>query len=510
MTPPRLFRSAGIISLGTLTSRILGLAREILMAWVFGTGAIASTFFIAFTIPNLFRRLFGEGALSAAFIPAYVKTRDQEGADAGWRLFRNLVSLVTLVLGGITLLGILGTTLLLKSPNLPLRVSQVLLPLRIMLPYMVLICLAALVMGVLNSHRKYTVSAFTPCLLNLVWIAALLGVQRHPAMPEEVKVMWISWAILFAGLLQFLAQLPSLKRLGYHPPAHVRPLGPGVRRVMVRMGPAALGAAVTQLNVLLDRFLAIWAGPYGPAALSFAERLIYLPLGLFATALGTILLPEMSSLAHKQDKTRLAHTIEQSLRGLLFLMVPAAVGLAVLAPAIVTLVYARGAFDADSVTQTARALLFYAPGLVVFSLAKVFVPVFYAHQDTRTPVKIGMRAVAGNILLSLFFVWILPAGWKHAGLALGTVISEFAQVIALGTLLHRRLAQPDWRQVFLAGGKHLLSALPMIWIAPGVANALTHMGPFVSVIAAMLAGGLSYLVCAALLRCREFHDFRHR
>ncbi len=510
MSTPRLFRSAGIISLGTLASRILGLVREIMMARVFGTSVVASGFFVAFTIPNLFRRLFGEGALSAAFIPAYVRSRDQEGPEAGWRLFRNLLSLVLILLGGISLAGMAAATLILEYARPAGRVVDILLPLRIMLPYMVWICMAALVMGVLNSHRRYTVSALTPCLLNVVWILALIGVQRHPGMAPEIKVLWISWSILIAGVLQFGVQLPVLRKLHYRAPSEVHPLGPGVRRVMIKMGPAALGAAVTQLNVLLDRFLAMWAGPYGPAALSFAERLIYLPLGLFATALGTILLPEMSALAHRKETESLGGTVEQSLRGLLYLMVPAAVGLGILATPIVTMVYARGEFDADSVTHTARALMFYAPGLVVFSLAKVFVPVFYAHQDTRTPVKVGLVTVSGNIVLSILFVILLPEGWKHAGLALGTVIAELAQVVLLARLMHRRYVRPRWGRVLLAGGKHLLAALPMIATAQGVLTQLPNLPLLLSLPLAIGAAGLVYLAATLLLRCREPGEFRHR
>jgi putative peptidoglycan lipid II flippase len=508
MKSPRLFRSAGIVSLGTLGSRILGLFREIFMAMIFGTELAGSAFFVAFTIPNLFRRLFGEGALSAAFIPAYVQTRDRDGPEAGWKLFRNTASLLTLFLGAVTLLIMLAAGFALRFP-LPERVMATLLPMRIMLPYTIWICLAALVMGVLNSHRKFAVPAFTPCILNLIWLAALLLIGTREDLSLEEKAMWMAWAVLLAGVLQFAAQLPTLFSIGYKPPEHVTPLGPGVQRVLVRMGPAALGAAVTQINVLLDRVLAMWAGEYGPSALAFSERLIYLPLGLFATALGTILLPEMSGLAHRKDTEGLARTMDQSLRGLLYIMIPAAIGLGVLASPIVEMVYARGRFDEQSVVLTARALYCYAPGLLVFSLVKVLVPVFYAHSNTRTPVKIALWAVSGNILLNILFILILPKGWKHAGLALGTVISETGQVIALAFMLQKQYVTPPWRSVAAAAAKHLAASLIMISVPLTLLHVFSDR-PLLLVlpVAVILAGGV-YFLTTLMLRCREIREFRH-
>lgn len=509
MSRPRLFRAAGWVSLGTLSSRVLGLFREVMMASVFGTGLVGSSFFVAFTIPNLFRRLFGEGALSAAFIPDYVKTRDTQGAEAGWQLFRNTVSMVTLVLGSICVLILVGCMAALRWMTLPEPVRAVLLPLQIMMPYTIAICLAAVVMGVLNAHRRFVVPAFTPCLLNLVWIVALLLVGFQEAMPLEEKALWMAWAILGAGGLQLLAQLPVLLRIGYRPPQQVNPFGPGVKRVLTRMGPAALGAAVTQINVLVDRGLALWVGDYGPAALTFSERLIYLPLGLFATALGTILLPEFSGLAHRKDQEGLARTLDQSLRGLAFLMIPASLGLGFLAMPIVEMVYARGEFDETSVLLTARALRCYAPGLLIFSLAKVFVPFFYAHGDTRTPVKIGLYAVSGNLLLNLFFLWVLPEGWKHAGLALGTVLSELAQVTTLGILLHRRHVRLPLAPLLQSAGKHLLACLPMLGLAWFTLTQLSASPLLLRVPAAILAAAAAYAAATLLLRCRELREFRH-
>jgi putative peptidoglycan lipid II flippase len=328
-------------------------------------------------------------------------------------------------------------------------------------------------------------------------------------MPLEVRALWMAWAVLLAGVLQLTAQLPVLRRLGYQPPPRIRPLGPGVRDVLTRMGPAALGAAVTQINVLLDRILALWAGEYGPAALSFSERLIYLPLGLFATALGTILLPEFSGQAHRKDTEGMTRTLSQSLRGILFLMLPASLGLAALAGPIVRLVYARGEFDDLSVLLTARALVCYAPGLVIFSLVKVLVPVFYAHGNTRTPVRIGIAAVGGNILLNILFILLLPEGWKHAGLALGTVISETAQVLVLAGVMHRRLLPLPLRPFRQSLLRVLAACAPMLLTARVVLHLLAHGSLFIAVLASIVSAGAVYLLAARLLRCPELREFRH-
>lgn len=507
-TSPRIFRSAGIVSLGTLASRVLGLAREMLMARTFGTTAVGSAFVIAFTVPNLLRRLFGEGALSAAFVPAYVRTREEEGMEAAGRLVRNLVSLLLIVLGGITLAGMGLATLALSRGWVSPEVRLVFLSGRVLLPYMIGICLAAVMMGVLNAHRKFALPAFTPALLNLVWIAALLAVHPRAEWSLEEKMIAISWAILAAGFLQFGAQVPAVRRLMPRVPRRVDPLGPGVRAVLTRMGPAALGAAVTQVNVLVDRTLAFWVAPYGPTTLAYSERLIYLPLGLFATALGSILLPELSGLVHRGDREEIRATLDRGLRGLMFVMVPAAVGLTLLAEPIVALIFQRGEFDATSTRLTARALACYAPGLVVFSAAKVFIPLFHAHGDTRTPVRIGVLAMVANLGLNLLLILILPEGWKHAGLALGTVGSSLLQVVVFLRLAGRRHTAPPVAHLLRALLRQLAACLPMAAAGLGVLHLLAARPLFLAAPAAIAAAATVYFATAAACRFPELREIR--
>lgn len=461
----QVIRSASVVGGLTLWSRVLGLIRDVLMASFFGTGLAMSAFVVAFTIPNLFRRLFGEGAISAAFVPVYIETRDREGPEQAWILARRILTIVGVFLSIIVLLGIFGITLYMMRPDIGERAGMILPLLRIMLPYTVFICMGALCMALLNAHHRFAISAFAPSLLNVIWIATLVLICPWVGETPEEQIYAVAWAIFGAGLVQWGVQIPPLRRLGFRPGWQIETRDPKVRRVFKLMGPASLGMAITQINVLVDRLMAVWIGPWAPAALFFSERLIYFPQGIFATALSTVLLPVFSRQATRIDHAQMLQTINHALRNLLYVMIPAAVGLCVLALPIVHMIFERGAFGDASTTHTARALMFYAPGLLVFSLGKVFVPAFYALQDTRTPVKVAFWTVLLKISLSVLFIWTWPEYWKHAGLAFATVIGETVNGIVLAWLLHRRLGSPDWREIAVSAGRCLVAALAMGGIA---------------------------------------------
>jgi putative peptidoglycan lipid II flippase len=513
MDERRVIQSAGIVGFFTMLSRVLGLARDVLMANVFGTSLAMSAFVVAFTIPNLLRRLFGEGALSAGFVPVFMDVRRREGDPAAWGLVTKVASLVFLVLAGITLLGWAFAWGGLRWAEPGGKLFLILSLLRIMLPYMIFICLAALAMAVLNAYYHFAVPAAAPCLLNLVWIVALAAVAGRAGGDERIRV--VAWAVLGAGVLQLLVQFPALMRFGYRPGWSFAPTDPLVRRVVGLMGPAALGLAVVQVNVLVDRLLAAWVGPWAPAALFYSERLIYLPLGIFATALGTVLLPVFSGHAAAGDEHRLRSTIRHALRNLLFIMIPASTGLLVLARPIVETIFASGRFTGASTGLTAVALQFYAPGLVVFSTVKVFVPAFYARQDTRTPVRVGLGAVGLNLALNVTFVLTWPTELKHAGLALGTVLSSLFNACVLGWIMHRRFGSPGWGRVAVSAGRAAACAAAMAAAAAAVHPVLQNLGlRFLPVKAAQvlaLAGtiGLAaavYFGAAVLLRAPELRN----
>jgi len=459
-----IFRSTVSVSLFTGASRLLGFVREVLMAVFFGTSLAKSAFDVAFTIPNLFRRLFGEGALSAAFVPVMTKILAREGREEAGRFINGVMTMLAMTLALLVLGGIAILTLLIRSDiELGAKSAAVLPLLRIMLPYLFFICLVALCMSILNSFHHFVVPAATPVVLNLVWIAVLVFICPLWGDSPSQRIYGVAFGILVAGVLQLAIQVPILLRYGVGFRISFAWRDPHIRRVLMLMGPAALGMGVHQLNVCMDKLLALWAAAWAPAALTFAERLVYLPLGIFATALGTVLLPAFSRQAGLQDFKRIRSTLSTAVSNLMLVMIPSAVGLGVMALPIVRLAFLwkGGEFDEESALQTARALRFYAPGLVVFSLYKMLVPVFYALHDTRTPVRVGVWAVGLNLLLNVLFVVTWPADYKHAGLAFATVISSAMNGIVLAWILKKRLGAVGWPAVVAVCVKAFMASLLM-------------------------------------------------
>ena len=449
----------------TMLSRVLGMVRDVLTAGVFGTSLAMSSFVVAFRIPNLFRALFGEGALSSAFVPVFMDSRRNEGEAAAWRLARRVTTLVGAVLLGIVALGIAGMSVALGGAELGEKAAAVLPLARIMLPYVFFICMAALAMAVLNSYRLFSVSAFTPALLNITWILSVLFIVPLVRGGAAAQIRALAWTVFAAGAVQLAYQFPALLRVGWRPGVDADWRDPRVKQVFLLMGPSALGLAVNQVNVMVNSMIALWVGAWAPSALFYAERLIYLPQGILATALGTVLLPVLSDFAAQKKHAEMREAIHHGLRTLLFVMTPAAVGLFVLAAPIVQMLLEHGSFGPQSTWLTARALSFYAPGLMVFCLAKVFVPAFYALQDTRTPVKIGLCGVALNFALNVTFAQTLPEYWKHAGLAFSTVIAEGFNGLMLAWFLRRRLGPFGLRGILGGLGRALAAAAAMAAVA---------------------------------------------
>ncbi len=523
MKDGKVIRSAGVVGSFTLLSRGLGMVRDIVIAYHFGTSLLASAFFVAFTIPNLFRRLFGEGALSAAFIPVLIETRTKEGDKAAWVMASKVVTMAAALLTTIAIVGVLLFSIGLRCPGVSEKWLTTFALARVMFPYVLFICMAALSMAVLNSYKHFATSAFAPCLLNIILIVAMLVVFPIIGTDPGSRAMVLAWAVLLAGAAQIAIQLPALRRFGcpFRFSSHWN--DPRVKQMLLLMGPAALGMAVTQFNVLIDRMLALWIGEWAPAALFYSERMIYFPLGVIATAMATVLLPTFSTHAAEKNTAAMRETINHSLRHLIFIMTPAALGLLVLAPIILKTIFEwGGSFDSNSTLLSARALRFYAPGLVVFSAAKVFVPAFYAVQDMRTPVRIGIYTVLLNLALNIIFILTLPTYWKHAGMAFSTVIAEAVGMAVLGIILTRRMKNLQWLEILKSFTRCLLSALAMAVVAWATAWLLLPLlGNFMpgkmaqigSLALAIGAGALTYLGLTFLLRTpelREIHSAIHR
>lgn len=507
-------RAAKVVSGGTGLSRILGLVREIIMATMFGTSLAKSAFDVAFLFPNLFRRLFGEGALSAAFVPIFTETLEHDGLDGANRLAGKVGTLLATVLFVFVSIGYLVMVVAQQRIDMGAKADAVISLLRVMLPYMFFSCLVALSMGILNSLKHFAVPALTPVLLNVIWIAALIWLCPRLGSTLEEQIHGVAMAVLFAGGVQLLVQLPVLLGKGVMPSLSFDWRDPRVKRMLLMMGPAALGMGIFQINVVIDKVLALYVGEWAPAALTYAERLIYLPLGLVATALGTVLLPTFSSQAARNEPEQIRETLGGALSYVLLIMVPAAIGLIVLARPITEMIYhwPGRKFDDLSTMYTARALMFYAPGLIVFSAFKVIVPAFYAQKNTLTPVKSGVAVVILNLVLNVLFILTWPTGFRHAGLAFSTVIASLVNCTTLSIILHRQLGSPGWQRVSLNAAKSFIGAVIMGVAVSGVHALLTgvpvadqlHVKVVqITAVGISIVCGLAVYVGWALLTCRD-------
>lgn len=513
MDKARLIRSAGTVGFFILLSRVLGLVRDMAMAAFFGSSKAMDAFVVAFTVPNLFRSLFGEGALSAAFVPVFTEQLETRDRSAVWGFANNMLSLLSLILAVITLASIALLGVLKACWPAEERIVMIMDFAQIMMPYMFFICLAAFFAAMLNALRRFFMPAATYAVLNIVMIAALFLVCPRVNPAGNARILIICWSVILAGALQWIMQLPLLWKCGFRVRLRCDWRDERVRRVWTLMGTAAIGLGVTQINVLLDRMIAAFIGEGSPSYLYYAERLIYFPLGIFGTAMGTVLLPAFSSQVAQERGDLVRNTLNQSLRQLAFMAVPAAVGLLVLAGPIVAAIYEHGDFSPHASDMTALALAVYAPGLVGFSFLKVLIPVFYARQDMKTPLRIGVACTCLSLPLKLILMWPM----KHAGIAAASVIAAFVEVAILLVLVHRRFGSPGWGNISSAFGRILAAGAAMglvtVWahgfclewlgergMAPGNARLLALAG-------AITSGAALYLATAFALRFREAGEF---
>lgn len=478
-----ILRSVSVVGIMTALSRVLGLVREIVMGHFFGTSALKSAFDVAYVAPNLFRRLFGEGALTSAFVPIFGAMLEKKGRVDAFRFAWKAVSLLAVFLSILVAVGILLSFPL--EAILP-QGSRYALPLpmiRIMLPYALLICVAALFSGILNTMRIFAIPAITPLLLNAVWLLAMFAV--FPLFPDrqEVQIQILCWSVLVAGIVQLVFLLPSLVKTGGAIRLSLRGViqDPAIRRVLTNMIPATVGAGLIQVNLCMDKALAFYADQSGPAALEYSERLVYLPMGMFTTAFVTVLLPTFSRQFGQRDLHAMRDTLERSMRQLALIMVPCSIALLVLAKPVVSLIYRSGKFDDLSVLLSARALGAYAPGLLFFSFYKTLTPAFYAMRDLKTPLKVSCLGIAINLIADVTCIYFLPEGWKHVGIAIATVITSIVTGTVLSIILYRKIHAPRPLYFVFPVLKMILCAILMgvsvLWILPHVTMLLLGFFP---------------------------------
>ncbi|RPJ65195.1 MAG: murein biosynthesis integral membrane protein MurJ [Acidobacteria bacterium] len=512
---PRLARSAGLIGLATATSRVLGLVRDSVLAHFFGAGDAMDAFNVAFRVPNLLRDLFAEGAMTAAFVPTFTRYLTLRGREEAWRLG----NLVVNALAGVTiLLAVLGmifaeplvTLFASKYAGVPGKLALTVSLARVMFPFLTLVALAAACMGMLNSLRRFFVPALSPAMFNvgtIITVLPLVPLLRAWGYPA---IYAVAVGTLVGGALQVLVQWPLLHREGYRYRPAVDIRHDGLRQVLALMGPGTVGLAAVQVNVLVNTILA--TDPrlgHAVSWLNYAFRLMYLPIGLFGVSIATAALPSISALAATDDRPGMRRTVSSALRLMLMLNVPATVGLIVLAAPIIGLLFEHGSFTSADTASTARALVFYAPGLIGYSAVKIAAPTFYALHESRTPVIVSVASVGLNLGLNLVLVRVMG----YRGLALGTALAAIFNASSLLFILRRRLGGIDGRRVAVATLKVLLASVAM-GIASWAADAwLTGQFGRPSVVTRLasvcgsIAAGLVVLAAAArALRIAEFNE----
>ena len=413
-----------VFTVGSLTafSRVLGLIREMLQSRLIGAGVEQSAFVLAFAIPNMARKLFGEGALTAAFVPVFRGLVERGETEDARRLARAVMTMVMLILGAVVLLATGGLTVWLDmrtgtGERTVLTVRLV----RILLPYMIFICGTAFGMGVLNALGRFVEGALMPAFLNFVWIAALGGLCFFPDLALSTRVTVVCWAILAGGAAQMVFLFRCMSKRGYSPrPLFEGILGGEARMVWRNTAVAAMGAGAVQVNYMLDQVLAQCAAPWAAGVIGYAERLMDMPLGVVGVAFGTVLLPTFSGHFAKGDVEGAKTCLRKSIVQMLAVMVPASVVTFFCAPWIVWLIYEGHAFDAQATIRVARALSVYGLGLCFFAVQKCLIPFFQAQNDMRTPLRISVETVVLNAVLNVLAVVILPVEWRHVGLAAST------------------------------------------------------------------------------------------
>jgi len=496
----RVVKAAGVVGAATLLSRILGFVRDAVIAWFFGAGFSSDAFIAAFRIPNLFRRLFAEGSLSAAFIPMFTEYVVNNDQDEAFSLARSAFRLLSIILIIATIGGILLSPWIVRliAPGFDAqKISLTVTLTRLMFPYFFCIGLMALCMGILNVLGHFAAPAFAPVLLNLTIIGSVLFIS--PTM--KTPVIGLALGVLIGGVLQLALQLPILVRKGFRFWEKTRLMHPELKKVGISIIPMTVGGAVYQINIIVGTLLGTLLVEGSVTYLYFADRLVQFPLGIFAIAAATAVLPSLCRQAAIREFDELRKTFAQALKLVFFISIPAMVGLIVLKEPIVVLLFQRGEFDAAATQLTAQAVLYYGLGLWAFSAVRIVAATFFAMQDTRTPVIMAVISIIANIILGV----VLMKPLAHGGLALAT---SLASMLNLGLLVHAlrsKLGSLGWISIAQSACKTVLSSVGMglaVWGTAGTvvptANRTTAglLGGLTAsiVIGLCIYGVLSYLV----------------
>jgi putative peptidoglycan lipid II flippase len=510
-------KAAGIIGLAVMCSRVLGLARELIFAALFGGGRALDAFTVAFRIPNLLRDLFAEGALSTAFVTTFSKTIARGGDQAAWRLANKVATMTALVLGALCILGMVFSDELvaLLAPGFDQDKAALTAHLtRIMFPFILLVSIAALVMGMLNAKNVFGVPAMASSFFNIGSIIGglVLGYWIDPHFGPRALI-GLAFATVIGGALQLAVQLPSLARLGYRFRPDLRWRDAGVKAVLLLMGPSVIAASTTQFNVLINSIFASRLEDGAIFWLAAAFRLMQLPLGIFGVALGTVTLPLLSRLVVAGRMSAFRSELARAMRWSLLLTLPAMAGLMMLAEPIISLVYQHGKFNAYQAAQVAGALRYYAIGLAGYAALKVLVNAFYALDRRKTPMLVSFLAVGLNLLFNWIFT--IRLGWGHRGLAFSTGCIATLNFLLLYLLMQFHLKGLESRRLLLLLVKVAVACGALVAVCAASSHWLlanwqeqTLWVKLSALLATVIVGAAVFAGCGVLLHIEELKELR--
>lgn len=502
-------RAAGILGSATMLSRILGMVRDMVVSRLFGAGLGTDAFFAAFQIPNMLRRFFAEGALTAAFVPTFSATLANHGEEKARELANICFTLLTIVMAGVTLAGIIFSPVIvgLMFPGFkvePGKLELTVLLNRLMFPYIFFISLVALCMGILNTVRHFFTPAISTVVLNVAMILAALCLRGF----FEFPVTALAVGVLIGGCLQLVMQLPVLWNKGFPLRPDFNFASPEVRRIALLMVPSIFGVGVYYLNIAVSAILASLLPQGSVSYLYYAQRLFEFPQGIFTVSVAQAVLPSMSRQVAEGDLAGMKETLSFGIRLTLFITIPAMAGLMACSTPIFSVIFMGGAFTYDTVVNSALALLYYSLGLSFVALTRVLAPVFYALKDTKTPVYTALMAFGVNFCMSL----LLMGPLKHGGLALATTISAFCNMLLLFWFLRRKIGPFNGAGIIVTALKSTAASVPMaaaVWYGCSFID-WSREGHKVmngSVLgASILGGGIIYLLLVKLLRSEEALD----